>query len=49
VQLLRLLEEVAAGRQETTNDLRNDIKVLIRAVRGQGLRGDLPAAEGKRG
>jgi len=49
VQLLRLLEEVAAGRQESTAELRNDIKALIRAVRGQGLRGEGQPANGGRG
>lgn len=33
VQLLKLLEEVAAGRQEATADLRGDIAELTRAVR----------------
>ncbi|WP_343116714.1 biopolymer transporter ExbB [Ostreiculturibacter nitratireducens] len=33
VQLLRLLEEVAAGRQESVADLRGDIAELTRAVR----------------
>ena len=33
VQLLRILEEMAAGRQETTTDLRSDIAGLIKAVR----------------
>ena len=33
VQLLRLLEEVAAGRQESITDLRGDLGQLIRAVR----------------
>ncbi|MFN0115149.1 MAG: biopolymer transporter ExbB [Paracoccaceae bacterium] len=33
VQLLRLLEEVAAGRQESMSDLRGDLAQLIRAVR----------------
>ncbi|WP_240610989.1 biopolymer transporter ExbB [Oceaniglobus ichthyenteri] len=51
VQLLRLLEELAAGRQESTAELRSDIKSLIRAVRGQGLtgRGDAAAAKDRRG
>jgi len=34
VQLLRILEEMAAGRQETTADLRSDIAGLTKAVRG---------------
>jgi hypothetical protein len=33
VQLLRILEEVAAGRQESMADLRSDLGQLIRAVR----------------
>lgn len=33
VQLLRLLEEVAAGRQESLADLRSDLATLTRAVR----------------
>lgn len=33
VQLLRILEEMAAGRQETTTDLRTDIAALTKAVR----------------
>ncbi|MCG6901320.1 MAG: biopolymer transporter ExbB [Rhodobacter sp.] len=33
VQMLRILEEMAAGRQETTSDLRTDIAALTRAVR----------------
>nr|WP_126977172.1 biopolymer transporter ExbB [Frigidibacter oleivorans] len=34
VQLLRLLEEVAAGRQEAVAELRHDLAALTRAVRG---------------
>lgn len=33
VQLLRLLEEMSAGRQETVSDLRGDIAALTKAVR----------------
>ena len=33
MQLLRLLEEVAAGRQESMADLRGDLAQLTRAVR----------------
>jgi len=33
VQLLRILEEMSAGRQETTTDLRSDIAALTKAVR----------------
>ena len=33
VQMLRILEEMAAGRQDTTSDLRTDIAALTRAVR----------------
>jgi hypothetical protein len=40
VQLLRILEEMAAGRQETMADLRSDIAGLTRALRqSQGGRG----------
>jgi hypothetical protein len=42
VQLLRILEEISAGRQESTTDLRTDIAALTAAVRqlgrGQGGR-----------
>lgn len=48
VQLLRLLEELAAGRQESTNELRQDLKQLIRAVRGQGA-AQVASASDKRG
>ncbi|WP_099824550.1 biopolymer transporter ExbB [Oceaniglobus indicus] len=48
VQLLRLLEEVAAGRQESTAELRQDIKQLVRAIRGQGAR-DAPRVDSGRG
>ena len=37
VQMLRILEEMSAGRQETVADLRSDIAGLTRAIRsGQG-------------
>ena len=37
VQMLRILEELSAGRQETVADLRSDIAALTRAVRtGRG-------------
>lgn len=37
VQLLRLLEELSAGRQETTSELRHDLRLLLRALKqGQG-------------
>jgi HAMP domain-containing protein len=36
VQLLKLLEEVAAGRQESMADLRGDLAELTRAVRALG-------------
>ncbi|SDW58052.1 biopolymer transporter ExbB [Roseicitreum antarcticum] len=42
VQLLRVLEEVSAGRQESTADLRADIATLTSAVRQLG-RGSAPA------
>ena len=33
VQLLRILEELSAGRQETMGELRNDIDRLVRSLR----------------
>ena len=33
VQLLRILEEMSAGRQETTHSLRADIAALTKAIR----------------
>ena len=33
VQLLRILEEISAGRQESTTDLRNDLAALTAAIR----------------
>ncbi len=36
VQLLRILEEMSAGRQETLADLRNDLLSLTRAVKSMG-------------
>ena len=33
VQLLRVLEEMAAGRQETVSDLRADIALLTQTIR----------------
>jgi len=47
VQLLRILEEMSAGRQETTTDLRADIAALTKAVRGL-VRETTPAG-GRRG
>lgn len=47
VQLLRLLEEVSAGRQESLADLRSDLAALTRAVRVLG-RSD-PAPSDRRG
>ena len=44
VQMLKLLEEVAAGRQESMADLRGDLAELIRAVRALGR-----AEAGRRG
>lgn len=44
VQLLRLLEEVAAGRQESMADLRADMSQLIKAVRALN-----PANQPRRG
>ena len=34
VQLLRILEEISAGRQETVADLRGEIAALTRVMRG---------------
>lgn len=41
-QMLRLLEEVAAGRQEALADLRQDLAALTRAVRSAAPRGEPP-------
>jgi len=48
VQLLRILEEMSAGRQETTTDLRGDIASLTKAVR-QMTRSSTTPAGGRRG
>jgi len=48
VQLLRLLEEVAAGRQESVADLRADLAQLTRAVRALGRPPEAPAAPARR-
>ncbi|MGC9371362.1 MAG: biopolymer transporter ExbB [Paracoccaceae bacterium] len=41
VQLLRILEEISAGRQETLSDLRGDLAALTRAIRQRNTgRGD---------
>jgi hypothetical protein len=34
VQMLRILEEISAGRQETMAELRHDISLLAKAVSG---------------
>ena len=39
VQLLRILEEMASGRQEMLDDLRTDIRNLTRAVEALGRGG----------
>ncbi len=39
VQLLRVLEEMSAGRQETLADLRSDLAALTRALKGRGRPG----------
>ena len=36
VQLLRILEEMASGRQEMMDDLRSDIHNLTRAIEALG-------------
>lgn len=41
-QMLRLIEEVAAGRQEALADLRSDLAALTRAVRVLGVRAGAP-------
>ena len=41
VQMLRILEEISAGRQESLTELRKDIDLLVKALsapRGQGRR-----------
>jgi hypothetical protein len=48
VQLLRLLEEVAAGRQESMADLRSDLAQLTRAVRALSRTEPAPTATGRR-
>lgn len=41
VQLLRIYEEISAGRQETVDDIRTEIAALSRALRGaRVIRGD---------
>lgn len=46
MQLLRLLEEVAAGRQESIADLRGDLAQLTRAVRTLGRTPGAPPERG---
>ena len=36
VQLLRILEEMSAGRQESIGDLRNELTNLTSAIRDRG-------------
>jgi hypothetical protein len=36
VQLLRILEEMSAGRQESVGDLRSEIANLTNAIKGRG-------------
>jgi hypothetical protein len=47
VQMLRILEELAAGRQETMAELRTDLSALTRAIRG--VRPPAPAPTTPRG
>ena len=47
LQLLRLYEEVSAGRQETISDLRTDLATLTSAVRQ--LSRSIPAVRGREG
>ncbi len=47
VQMLRILEEISAGRQESTTELRTDLRALIEVLQNTGadirrLRGGLP-------
>ena len=42
VQLLRILEEMSAGRQETLADLRNDLAALTRTMKSIGARNGPP-------
>ncbi|GGB05642.1 biopolymer transporter ExbB [Allosediminivita pacifica] len=46
VQMLRILEEIAAGRQESMAELRTDLAALTRALRGAGAARPAPAARG---
>ena len=46
VHLLRILEEMAAGREETVTDLRSDIAHLTTAVRQMGRSGGPPGRGG---
>ncbi|HBZ45243.1 MAG TPA: biopolymer transporter ExbB, partial [Maritimibacter sp.] len=39
VQMLRILEEMSAGRQESMSELRHDIQSLTRAIRSLGGQG----------
>ncbi|WP_372614204.1 biopolymer transporter ExbB [Aquicoccus sp.] len=38
VQMLRILEEISAGRHETMTELRNDINALVRVLERRGTR-----------
>ncbi len=51
VQLLRILEEMAAGRQESLAELRADLAALTKAVRqrGRDSRSPVPPAQARRG
>ncbi len=46
VQLLRILEEMSAGRQESLSDLRTDLAALNKAIRG--VKRDATGATGRR-
>ena len=46
VQMLRILEEIAAGRQESMAELRTDLAALTRALRGAGAARPASAARG---
>ncbi len=47
MQMLRLLEEVSAGRQEALADIRQDLAQLTRALRSLGPRGEPPPTDGR--
>jgi len=48
VQMLRILEEISAGRQETMTELRSDLAALARAVQQTGRARPVPPLTGAR-